>query len=299
MPDMAIYCYEKLYKAGINIVGVVPPPPENPSYGFFTSYLKKYNPNIIPYEKSLKDPEFLKKIKALNADIAVVCSYNKLFPPEFLACAKDGFLNCHPSLLPDYRGANPYSHIIMNNERTSGMTIHFMNNSFDSGDIVLQKEFPMTGNETMGILFNAYNFIAADMLLEVLTKYEKDGKLPRVPQPIICNKPAPSIKNNFVDNRIDWTKSAKELECFVRALNPFIVAMSSFRNEMVKISNATFSAYQSKQKPGTVCELQRGLGIATGDGTLYLEIVQFGTYLICSGKELIQRIQIAEGEEFN
>lgn len=298
MPDMALVCFEKLYRAGVNLVGAVPPDKKNPSYECFASFMSNFEVPVINYENSLKDAQFIEQIKRLEPDIAVVCSYNKLFPPEFLACSKDGFINCHPSLLPDYRGANPYSHVIINDEKVSGVTLHFMDNSFDTGDIICQKKLPLNGCETMGILFNVCNYIAADLLLQVLTHYEETGTLPRKKQNISSNKIAPSINQDGKDNRIDWGKTVKEIECFVRALNPFIVAVTWFRNECVRVMSVYFEKKRHNFVYGTVCDTRKGLGIAAKDGIVYIDILQYGTFLICSGKEFVARMNIKNGEMF-
>ena len=101
MPDMGAVCLVKLVNEGVNIVGVVPPPPNAPTFAQFCELAQYLKLNIIPYTKTLKDADFLAKIKALNADVAIVCSYSKLFPKELLATMPNKFVNVHPSLLPD------------------------------------------------------------------------------------------------------------------------------------------------------------------------------------------------------
>ncbi len=299
MPDMALVCYDKLFRAGVNIVGAVPPSPKNPCYDFFISFLKNYGANIISYEKSLCDEDFLERVKDLDADIAVVCSYNKLFPCEFLKCAKDGFINCHPSLLPDYRGPNPYSSVIINDEGESGVTLHFMDDTYDTGDIIYQQKVALQGNETMGMLFNQFNFMSADMLLMALAHYELHGSLPRVAQWNGEFHYADSIVANNVDNLIDWCKSADEIERFVRGLNPFIVAVSNFRHNNVKIMSVKADRRNTKAEPGTIVESKKGLGIATGNGTIYIKVLQFGSYLICDDTEFIKLYKPQKGETFS
>ena len=171
MPDMAIICLTKLIEAGINIVGVVPPHPQEQTFELMCSFASSLKLPIITYENRLDEIDFLHKVRQLNADIAVVCSYGKKFPPEFLKTVKDGFVNCHPSLLPEYRGANPYSHVIINNETQTGVTLHFMDENFDTGNIIAQTKVKIEPNETMGTLFNKMNFFCADFLIEFLSKY--------------------------------------------------------------------------------------------------------------------------------
>ena len=144
MPDMAIVCLDKLITEGFNLAAVVPPHISEPSYDFMVQFAKSKGQNILRYETSINEPDFINKIKILNADIAVVCSYNKKFKPELINSVKSGFVNVHPSLLPDYRGANPYSHVIINNEKETGVTLHFMDEDFDTGNIIWQKKITST-----------------------------------------------------------------------------------------------------------------------------------------------------------
>lgn len=297
MPDMAFVCFDTLYKAGVNIVGVVPPSRKNSTHNFFMSFLENYNCNVIPYNSSLKEPDFLQKIKDLDIDIAVVCSYNKLFPKEFLECSKDGFINCHPSLLPKYRGANPYSNVIINNEKATGMTLHFMNEAFDEGDIIAQRVISLNGHETMGILFNHCNYVAAEMLVQILSYYE-NNELPRIKQLQGNFVTAPNFDINKGDNYIDWTQPAEYIERFVRALNPFILAMTNYKAQQVKIMSVSVDKKYTKYPPGAICELKKGLGIATGAGILYINILQFGSYAICDGNEFIKIFKPKLGDIF-
>ena len=298
MPDMAIVCFQKLYSEGINIVGVVPPPKTDPAYEYFLSFLSNYSVNVIEYDKKMNEPDFIDRVRSLKADIAVVCSYNRLFPPELLRSTKDGFINCHPSLLPDYRGANPYSAVIINNEKYTGATLHFMDETFDTGDIIVQKKFELTGKETMGVLFNLFNYIFAEELVKVLTVYEQTGTLPRFKQKETSCKFAPQIPLDHVQNRIDWEKSAFEIDCFVRGLNPFIIAEAYFRNEHLRIMSTHFDKKQSNKPAGYVCDIKKGLGVATPCGTLYIDVLQYGSYFVTTGLELVERLKIKQGEFF-
>ena len=172
MPDMALVCLHKLNEKGINIIGVVPPPKEDPTYSLMVNNAKSMGYELVEYEKNLNEKEFLNKIRNLNADLGVVASYNKKFPKELLRLPKDGFINLHPSKLPDYRGANPYSHVIINGEEESAITLHFMDEEFDTGDIISQYRFSLDLNETMGTLFYRTNEMCASVLYEALDYYE-------------------------------------------------------------------------------------------------------------------------------
>lgn len=298
MPDMALVCLSRLYQSGVNIVGVVPPEKENNTHSYFVQFATSLGYNVIPYDESLKDEKFLKELKKLDIDIAVVCSYNRLFPPEFLAVAKDGFINTHPSLLPDYRGGNPYSHVIINNEKETGVTLHFMDDSFDTGDIITQCKIAVSKDETMGTLFNKLNYLSAEAILKILAFYEETATLPRFPQPKGEFKKANSIDLKFGNSYIDWTRPASEIERFIRALNPFISAVTKYKNDFVKIYSSSVKNKRTKEAPGTICCVKDTIDVATGDGILEIRALQIGSYVIGDAKDFIKTVEPKIGEKF-
>ncbi len=298
MPDMALVCLSRLVRDELNIVGVVPPHYSDPTYNLMCSYVKSCGLNIVNYEKSLDEPDFLGKIKILNADVGIVCSYNRKFPSALLQSIKGGIINCHPSLLPDYRGGNPYSNVIINGETETGITLHYMDENFDTGNIIWQRKVSVSPKETMGTLFNKQNYIAADMISEFFKKYETNPNPVSTPQPEGNFKKAPVIDSKNYKNYIKWEQSAQQIERFVRGLNPFISAMAVFRGIFVKIHQAEVVHKKTKFPPGTVCYAKDALGIATGDGILEIKVLQFGSYMISDAKGFIETFKPQTGETF-
>lgn len=298
MPDMAIYCLNKLTENGINIVGVVPPCVSDSTYKLMMSVVKKHQLNAINYENSLTDEKFLQKIKELNADIGVVASYNKKLPKELLELTKDGFINLHPSKLPDYRGGNPYSHVIINGEKESAITLHYMDENYDTGDIISQFCFYLDENETMGTLFHRTNEMCASMLFEALDYYE-ENPFPRKPQPNVLNaKKAYSFSFEKGNVFIDWEKSALEIESFIRGLNPFIGAFTYYKDVLLRINSADAIQKKHKYAAGTVINTKNGLFVACGKDILEIEAVQFGALYSTTGKDFVNRAKIKKGEVF-
>ena len=295
---MALVCLSGLVSRGFNIVGVVPPHRNEGTFDLMCSFAYSLKLPLIFYKDRMDEMDFIHAIKQLNADIAVVCSYNKKFPPELLRTAKDGFVNCHPSLLPDYRGANPYSHVLINDEKETGITLHFMDENFDTGNIIAQKKIPIKKNETMGTLFNRMNYISAELLAEFLEQYENNSTIISLPQPQGKFKKALSIDSKNMRNYIDWSKDAHYIERFVRALNPFISAMTSFRGMFVKIYSAEAVDKKVKEPPGTICRIKDDIGVATGDGILYIKTMQFGSYMISDARSFIEKFNPRIGEKF-
>ena len=296
MPDMATVVFKRLIDKGFNIVGIVSPP--NGDSTFF-SMEKLANYYKIPFLKysSLKDGKFLKDVRKLKADIGIVCSYSKKLPKEFLQTTRDGFLNLHPSLLPYYRGGNPYSAVIRNFETFTGVTVHFMDENFDTGDIVLQAKVDIEPNETMGTLFNKLNFTSANAIEVVLERYESESALPRQPQPEGEFVKAPNYPPNSYQTLIDWHNDGATIEAQVRALNPFILATTTFRHLALKIHSCEFEKKRTNIEPGLVADLTNGFGISCSDGIIHVKALQLGTFIVTDGVDFVRRFSPKVGEK--
>lgn len=295
IPDMAYICLDGLHLSGVNIVGVLGAKKDHQTYEHFQRFVRQRKLNYIEYD-NLDDPDFISEIKALNADIAVVCSFNYKVPKVLLDALKDGIVNVHPSLLPKYRGSNPYSTVIMNNETETGVTLHFMDESFDTGDIIAQKKILISPMETMGTLFNRLNILSFNMLLDMLKGYEKNP-LTGVKQP----------EGNFVKAKlegddfypIDYKKAAPNIERFIRSLNPFLAASTSFRKNIVKVYSAETSEEQTDEKPGTIVKIENDkIYVATSSGLIIPTAMQFGSFFIGTSKEFIKILNPEVGESF-
>lgn len=297
IPDMAYICLDGLCMSGVNVVGVVGPKKNHPTYYNFKNFVESRELNFIEYDK-LSDADFIQKIKNLNADIAAVASFNYKIPKVLLDSVKDGFINIHPSLLPEYRGPNPYSSVIINGESQTGVTLHFMDETFDTGDIIAQKTMPVSAIETMGTLFNRLNVLGLDMLLEVLKKYET-GPLSRQRQPAEDYKYGKSMSGENII--IDFEQSAVQIESFIRALNPFVIAQTSFRENMVKVFTAEAIEQDSHQtySPGEIVHIEaEKFYVKTGKGLLAITSMQFGSFFTGTSREFIKMLNPKLGERF-
>lgn len=297
VPDMALVCLNNLVEKGFDIIGVVPPKKDHDTYEYFKSFVENKNLNFIEFNGSANSSECIEKVKSLEADIGVVCSYNNLLKKEFLSTTKMGYINCHPSLLPYYRGAAPYFHIIKNGEKTSGVTLHFMDETFDTGDIVFQQKFEVMPFETMGSIFNRTTYMLSDGLIEILSRLEHGAELKRTPQ--VKDKEfikAPKVGGNF---RIRWNRDCFELERLVRACNPFYNAFSSFRGVNTKIIKARAVNIQHNFEYGQIISSDKNCTIvAARNGCLALDIVQVGTWGIYSAEEFYFTFSPKVGEFF-
>lgn len=287
MPDMATVCLSKLAKAGFQIVGVVPPHKSHPSNSNMKYFAQALGLVVYEFEESPNEAPFVELMKSLEADIGVVCSYNELLSKEFLATTKTGYINCHPSLLPEYRGANPYHHIILNGETKTGITIHFMDETFDTGDIILQKDVPINEKDTMGTLFNNSNYIFADCLIDILRDYEKTGTLARKPQLAACKKTAPKVDSEIT---LDFSRPAEEIDRLIRSCNPFFNCNTVFRGTTLKIITADYKTEKHDYKEtGHMINHDNRLAIVAKDGYIYPKVVQIGSWGIFDMPEFINK----------
>jgi len=297
IPDMAYIGLDGLLMAGVNIVGVLGPKKDHNMYRDFKNFVFSRRLDYIDYDE-LDEPQLIEKIKSLDIDVAVVCSFNYKVPRVLMEATKDGFINVHPSMLPKYRGGNPYSRVIMNGETETGVTIHFMDEDFDTGDIIAQKPYHIHSKATMGTIFNELNVLGIELLLQVLQTYETQT-LPRIAQP----------KGDFVSGNglkeqelfINYNKTAEEIERFIRALNPFILASTTFRGNMMKIMKAEVAsdAFCIPHPAGTVAKIEDDkFFIATSKGLIVPTVMQFGSFFMGDSKDFIRIVNPKIGEEF-
>ena len=294
---MAYIGLDGLLMAGVNIVGVLGPKKDHNMFYDFKNFVVTRGLNYIDYDE-LDEPQLIEKVKALDVDVAVVCSFNYKIPKVLLESTKDGFINVHPSMLPKYRGGNPYSRVIMNGETETGVTVHFMDEGFDTGDIIAQKAYHIHSKATMGTLFNELNVIGIELLLHVLQLYETQP-LNRIPQP----------KGDFISGKgldardilINYNKTAEEIERFIRSLNPFIIASTTFRGNLMKIMKAEIAsdAFSIPHPAGTVAKIEDDkFFIATAKGLIVPTVLQFGSFFIGDSKDFIRIVNPKIGEEF-
>ncbi len=294
MPDMATVCLNKLISLNFNIKAVVPPDKKNISRTTLIEIAKGKNIPVYEFEKTPNEPEFIEKIKSLNCDIGVICSYGYKLSKDFLNTTKDGIINCHPSLLPDYRGANPYFHIINNGEKSSGITVHFADENFDTGSIIAQETFTLSEKETMGMLFSRTNFMMAELLAKVLIKYRLTGEIQSYPQNKGNFIKAPQVQGDFY---INWGDDILKIERLIRAANPFYNVLTNFRGGYIRLIAGEYKKEKHNKTYGTIVKVKKNLmQIAAKDGYYFPNVIQAGAWGIYSISEFIEKFSPNTGE---
>jgi methionyl-tRNA formyltransferase len=220
----------------------------------------------------IKDPKAIEEIRALKPDAIVVMAYGQILPREVLEIPKVACLNLHASLLPRWRGAAPIQAAIASGDRETGITVMYMDEGLDTGDILLQRTIDIRQDDTGGSLHNRLAQIAPEALLESLELLAQ-GRAPRVPQDNALATVAPKL--NREHGRIDWSKPAEVIERKIRAFNPWpgaFTTISTNGTHNLKIFSATIVELQ--RKPGGILRSEKELIIAAGEGGLSLREVQ-------------------------
>jgi len=232
--------------------------------------------NLDVYQPiSLKDHLAQKQLQNLNADILVDVAYGLILPEIILNAPKFGCINIHPSLLPRWRGAAPIQRAIKSGDVTTGVTIMKIDQGLDTGDIYKQEVLPIDDNDTTDTLSQKAAEIGAKLLIDVLTTIET-GKATTIPQDNTQTTYANKISKE--EGKIDWHKSAIEIERIVRAFIPWPIAYTENKDLYIRIWQTkviTTLKTPLNTSPGTIIHTDKnGIYVATGDGVLCLQKLQ-------------------------
>src|SRR5437660_3987643 len=217
----------------------------------------------------IKDGESIEQIRALTPDVIVVIACGQILPRNVLEIPPTACLNLHASLLPRHRGAAPIQAAIAAGDRETGITVMYMDEGLDTGDILLQRKIDILPNDTGGSLHDRLAKIAPEALLESLVLLAK-GIAPCIPQDNSLTTYAPKLKRE--DGRIDWSEPAEMIERKIRAFNPWPGALMKVDEQNLKIFSA--SVVDLNGKPGEILIRKDQLIVATGKDALALNEVQ-------------------------
>ena len=214
----------------------------------------------------------VKKLQSLKPDLIVTAAFGQILPKAILETPSKGCINVHASLLPKYRGGAPIHRAIMDGERETGVTIMYMVEALDAGDILTQCTVPIQEDDTVGTLHDRLSEAGADLLRNSLPSI-LSGKVTPKPQDERRVTYAPNIKRE--DEHIDWSRSAEAIHNQVRGLNPWPVAYTSWQGKPFKIWRTEVVHSQATEPPGTVIHVgKEDIVVATGKEALRLLEVQ-------------------------
>ena len=262
-PDFAVASLSALRQAGLEIVGVVTAADKPAGRGqkLNESAVKKYAlANNLPILQplKLKDPAFIIELKSLQADLFVVVAF-RMLPEIVWQMPAKGTINLHGSLLPQYRGAAPINHAIINGEKESGVTTFFLKQEIDTGDIIFSAAVEIGDDETAGDLHDKLMNVGADLLVKTV-KAIAENDYNEVPQPQSDElKHAPKIFKDFC--KIDWNQNNQTVYNHIRGLSPYPTAFTTLNDKTLKV----FKAELEDKEPGI------STGAFLTDGKTYLK----------------------------
>ncbi len=222
----------------------------------------------------IREPAAIAEIQARAPDVIVVMAYGQILPRSVLEIPRLACLNLHASLLPRHRGAAPIQAAIAAGDEETGITVMFMDEGLDTGDILLQSRLTIEPDETGGSLHDRLAEVAPGALLEALGLLTA-GRAPRTPQDAALATYAPKLER--ADGRIDWSETAETIERKIRAFDPWPGAFGSLADahgkpRQLKIFRAAVVA--GGGDPGSLTRPNGTIFVATGSGSLRLDEVQ-------------------------
>lgn len=273
-PDFAVPCLEKLIKDGHNIVGVLTQPdkPQGRKMKLTPPPVKELalQNNLEVYQpESLKNDAIKQLLEEKQPELIVVVAYGKILPKYVLDFPKYGCINVHGSLLPRWRGAAPIQWSIIAGDKTAGVTTMKMSEGLDTGDMLLKYETEIGQIETAGELFDRLALSGAELLHDTIEQI--DSIVPEVQDESKANY-AHMLDKQIA--QIDWSKSNKEIDCLIRGLNPWPIALTTLNGERLKVYSASLQNASGKAGEVLQADSKNGLLVACGEGAMLLNEIQ-------------------------
>lgn len=292
-PDFSVPILKRLIEDGYQIVGVVTQPdrPKGRKKELTPPPVKiealKHNLKVIQPEK-LKRPDDLQQVIDLQPDIVVTAAFGQILPKALLDTPKFGCINVHASLLPEYRGGAPIHQAIIDGKKETGITIMYMAEKLDAGDILTQAKVDILEADNVGTLHDKLSVIGSDLLSQTIPKLI-EGNLTPIKQAEEKVSFAPNISRE--KEKIDWQNSGEAIYNQIRGLHPWPVAYTLLHNQPLKIWWAEKVVNNQHHQPGTIVAIESdGFIVSTGNAT-YLKV----TDLQPSGKKRMKADQFLRG----
>jgi methionyl-tRNA formyltransferase len=269
-PDFSVPILQQLINDGYNVIGVVTQPdrPVGRKKVLTPPPVKvealKHDIPVFQPEKIRQEDE-LEKILSLNPDLIVTAAFGQILPNKLLEAPRYGCINVHASLLPELRGGAPIHYAIIQGKLKTGVTIMYMVEKLDAGDILTSIEVPITEEDNVGTLHVKLSAAGAKLLAETLPLL-LEGKLTPKPQNNAEATFASNIKRE--QEKIVWNKTGEEIYNHIRGLNPWPVAFTTMNGQVIKVWRAEKVPGLSGDGPGTIVKLEPdGFTVSTGNET--------------------------------
>ena len=296
-PEIAATCLKKLIDDGKEIAAVVTREDKPRGRGNVmtptpTKVLSLENRIPVYEPKTLRDEAFAELLKEIDPELIAVVAYGKILPISVLEYPKYGCINLHVSLLPKYRGAAPMQRAIMEGESETGVTVMYMAEGLDTGDIISVEKFPIGKEDNFEDIHDRSAEVGGKLLSKTIKDIES-GVAVRTPQD--DNLATYAAKIEKTDCKIDFSMSAERLDCIIRGTTPIPGAFAYLNGKMLKISKAT--PVRGSGEAGEVLAVD-GVGngsftVACGDGALLV------TSVIPEGKGRMSAGDFVRGRKIN
>lgn len=299
-PPQAATILESLIKAGHQVLAVVTQPDRPKGRGqkiSFSPVKEIALKHALPLEQpeKLKVASFVSLLKSLKPDIIIVVAYGKILPKEIIDIPQYGCINVHASLLPKYRGAAPIQWALLNGEKETGITIMKIDELLDTGEILLQQKIKISEDDN-SITLSQKLFAAGGTLLDEALAEIEAGQAKYLKQNDALATNAPAIAKE--SGELDWRKSALEIHNRVRAMVPWPVAHTFYKEKLLKIWQSKIHVVDLETKfklPGTIVQIVKNEGfiVATGQGHILISEVQL------AGKKRLPAYNFVLGHDVN
>lgn len=306
-PDFAVPVLKAIFEAGFNVVGVVTAADKPSGRGrkLTPSPVKQFaleNGLKLFQPLKLKDAGFIDGLKKVKPDLQIVVAF-RMLPKEVWSIPKKGTFNLHASMLPQYRGAAPINHAIINGEKKTGLTTFFIDEKIDTGKILEQVEMDIADDETFGGLHDKMMLTGAELVLSTIDKIT--GLKPNViDQSSLVKKEkvlngAPKISKGFC--RINWNSPVNEIYDFIRGLSPYPAAYTFLANQnkeliTVKVFKVVkIMESHSFESGKIITDNKTYLKVAVADGLIGIDELQVMGKRRMSTGELLNGFKLSEG----
>jgi len=248
-------------------------------------YAKKYNIDFLMH-KNVNSSEFIKISKKYNCDLFVSMSFNQIFKKKIINLTKYKIINCHAGKLPFYRGRNVLNWVLINDEKKFGITVHYVDEKIDSGDIILQRLFKITDKDNYNSLLERSYKECASILYDAICKFKK-GLVKGQKQASIHSLGSYCSKRKVGDEILNWNQSSRSVFNFIRALcKPGPMARAFINKKEMKINKAEYLKSAPKYK-GTV-------GIILSKGPNYFLVKTQDSFIKIIDYEFDKKINIGD-----
>lgn len=274
-PDFAVSSLSALYESGKYELTVITQPDKPKGRGYTLTppevkvYAEKHGLDVYQ-PTTLKDEAFSALLERLAPDMIVVAAYGKILPKSVIDYPKYGCINVHGSLLPEYRGAAPIQRAIIDGKNETGITVMYMNEGLDTGDMLEKAVVPIDENDNFETLFDKMAEKGAELLLDTIPELVSGTVVPEKQDDALATY-AKKIEKS--DCLIDFSLPAKQVHDRIRGLSPFPLASISFNGAVIKLVASRLSSVFSDNAPGTVVSADGKITVVCGDG-LCIDIIE-------------------------